>query len=568
MTNTKIKYSEATILPNNFLAEQAVLNILLTNPSLIENYLSKLNADCFYFDPHRIIFNTILTLAENRSTINITTIITSLQDKKELELIGGLSRVINIVNRFENFSDLEEYIRLLKEKYIRRLMIESGKQIILWGYTTSINTNVILNDIEQLIFNLNENNLTDKIYNAAEIMDDVFKDMVSQIKNKESLGLKSSYYDLDSIVQGFQKSDLVIIAGRPSMGKTAFSLNLGKNIVTNYNVPLVIFTLEMSRQQIIYRFISTESKINANKLKSNKMTDVEWKMLSKAMTDISQMPIFIDDNPNLTVLDIRNKLRKIFLGKEKEGLVIIDYLQLLKGTLNTDNRVQEISAITRNLKILAKEFNLPVIVLSQLSRSVESRINKRPMLSDLRESGCISAKNFEGIDLNKSINQNNVLNNHPDLKFNFKGIKPTFKIVFDNNTEIYLTSNHCILTKKGWTRVIELNSLTNTYCIGLNTSKNNTFTYQKIKKFEYLGLQEVYDKTVPLVHNYLKEGIVLHNSIEQDADIVIMLYREEYYTEKSSNPHLTEFIVAKHRNGPIGTAKLLFDPTLTTFSNV
>lgn len=568
MTKSHIKYSQSTILPNNFLAEQAVLNILLTNPALIENNLSKLNIESFYFEPHRLIFVAILNLSEKQIPINLTTLISYLQDKQELELIGGLQRVINIINRFENFSDLDEYIKLLKEKYVRRLMIESGKQIILWGYTTSIDTNTLLSEIEQLIFNLNENNLSEKIYNSAEIMDDIFQDMVSKIKKDESLGLKSSYHDLDSILQGFQKSDLIIVAGRPSMGKTAFALNLGKNIVKNYNVPLVLFTLEMSRQQIIYRFISTEAQINANKLKSNKMTEVEWKILSQSMTDISQMPIFIDDNPNISILDIRNKLRKIFLAKEKDGVVIIDYLQLLKGTDNSDNRVQEISVITRNLKILAKEFNLPIIVLSQLSRSVESRINKRPMLSDLRESGCISLENPKTAELKTSLKKNTIFNPQNSIEFTLKGIKPTFQIEFENNVQINLTSNHCILTKKGWTRILELNSFANTYGIVLDINKTKKFKYQKIKNFKYLGLKEVYDKTVPIVHNYLKDGIILHNSIEQDADIVIMLYREEYYTEKSSDPHLTEFIVAKHRNGPIGTAKLLFDPTLTTFTNV
>jgi replicative DNA helicase len=443
MTNSKIKYSESITLPNNFLAEQAILNILLTNPLLIENIIPKLKIECFYFEPHSLIYEAIVNLSNEKKSITVTTIITYLQDKSLLEKVGGLSSIINIINRFENFSDLEEYINLVNDKYLRRSMIEMGKEIIRWGYSTSIETNIILNNIEQSIFKLNEKNAYDRIYNSAEIMDDVFQDMANKIKKDESLGLKSFYYDLDSIIQGFQNSDLIIIAGRPSMGKTAFSLNLGRNIVKNYNVPLIVFTLEMSRQQIIYRFISTEAQINANKLKTNKMTEMEWKNLGKSMTEISKLPIFIDDNPNLTILDIKNKLRKVFSGKEKQGIVIIDYLQLMKTNLKIENRAQEISSITRNLKILAKEFNVPIIVLSQLSRNVETRINKRPMLADLRESG----------------------------------------------------------------------------------------------------------------------------SIEQDADVVIMLYREEYYTEKSLTPHLTEFIVAKHRNGPIGTAKLIFDPAITTFSN-
>jgi replicative DNA helicase len=171
----KIKYSETTKLPNNFLVEQSVLNILLTNPTLIENTLAKLKTEYFYFEPHSIIFNAISHLANQQFSLNITTLISYLQDKQELETIGGLQRIINIVNRFENFSDLESYINLLKEKYIRRLIIESGKQIILWGYTTSINIDVILNDIEQLIFTLNDNNLSEKVYSSAEIMDVVFE---------------------------------------------------------------------------------------------------------------------------------------------------------------------------------------------------------------------------------------------------------------------------------------------------------------------------------------------------------------------------------------------------------
>lgn len=564
MTNSKINYSESLTLPNNFLAEQAILNILLTNPILINNVLPTLKIDAFYFQPHRIIYSAIMKLAEQEIAINLTTVISYLQDMSFLEAIGGLERIITIVNRFENFSDLDEYIRLVNEKYLRRLIIETGKQLILWGYTTSINNDEILNNIEKSVFKLNEKNTTNKLYNASEVMDDVFYEMVNKIKKDESVGFKSLYFDLDAIIQGFQKSDLIIIAGRPSMGKTAFSLNLGKNIVNNYNIPLIIFTLEMSRQQIIYRLISAESNINANKLKSNKMTESEWQHLSESMSSISKMPIFIDDNPNLTVMDIRAKLQKVFSAKTNEGLVIIDYLQLMKGGSKNDNRVQEISAITRNLKILAKEFNIPIIVLSQLSRNVESRVNKRPMLSDLRESGCIANiakhKPTTSINFTKSLKFN-------DDNWTLKGIKPTFKILLKNNYELHLTSNHKILTKEGWIKIAELNQKTKV----LSFKKSNlTKQYQKyigIKTIDYLGLRPVYDKTINQLHNYIKKGVILHNSIEQDADVVIMLYREEYYTDKNSNPHLTEFIIAKHRNGPIGTAKLVFDPSTTTFSN-
>jgi len=440
----KFNYSNTTPLPHNFLAEESILNILLTHPKLVKKTLINLKSDSFYFEPHKIIYSILSELDEENKPITLTLLITKLQDKALLNEIGGIERIIQIINKFENLLNLDEYIQAINEKYLRRLIIEFGKQSIIWGYTTSLELDDILTRIEKLLFDLNQQNLSQKTYSIAEVLDEVFLEMTSKIKNKESSGLFSSFRDLDSIIQGFQNSDLIIIAGRPSMGKTAFALNLGSKIVSKYKIPLIVFTLEMSRQQIIYRFLATHSQINYTRLKSGKMTRDEWNLLSNSMRELSTLPIFVDDNPNLSVTDIRSRLRTIFSSKKKEGLILIDYLQLMKSNLSNDNRVQEISYITRNLKILAKEFELPIILLSQLSRSVESRNNKRPLLSDLRESG----------------------------------------------------------------------------------------------------------------------------SIEQDADIVIMLYRDDYYNEIRSNVSITEFIVAKHRNGPLGTAKLNFNNTTTTFTNV
>ena len=444
MNTTKLKYSNTTPLPNNFLAEQAILNILLTNSSLVKTALQNLKLESFYFEPHRLIYQIIIDLSEKNQSINLTSVITELENQGLLKKIGGIEKIVNIINRFEIFSELENYISLVNEKYLRRLLIELGKQIIIWGYTTSKDITELLDKTEQSIYNLNQQKISQKIYTAAEIIDDVFTELKLKIQKDKSSGLLTSFKDLDAIIQGFQNSDLIIVAGRPSMGKTAFSLNLGKNIVNIYNIPLIIFSLEMSRQQIIYRFISTNADINSNRLKSGKMNSKEWEALSNSMRNISELPIFIDDNPNLNLIEIRSKLRKILLEKNKKGIVIIDYLQLMKLNIKFENRSQEISYITRSLKILAKEFQIPIIVLSQLSRNVEARTNKRPMLSDLRESG----------------------------------------------------------------------------------------------------------------------------SIEQDADIVIMLYREEYYTEKKNDLQITEFIVAKHRNGPIGTARLLFNANTTSFNNL
>ena len=576
-----MKYSNPIPLPSNFLAEQATLNLLLTNSFLAKETFLSLKPEAFYFEPHRLIYESIIEVHEKNLGVNITLILTSLIDKNLLKTIGGIPKIRNILSDFQTLSDLDMYIKELNNKYLRRVIIETGKKIIAWGYETSEDLETILDKIEDSISSLNQEKLSQKAYSAEEIMNDVYEELKSKIKKTEVIGLNSSFKDLDSIIQGFQKSDLIIVAGRPSMGKTAFSLNLGKNIVENYNVPLLIFSLEMSRQQIMYRFISTDSNINASRLKSAKMTSSEWKNLDASMKKISELPIFIDDNPNLTLTDIRLRLKNIFTEKVINGLVIVDYLQLMKLSSKLENRVQEISYITRNLKILAKEFKIPIMVLSQLSRNVESRTNKRPMLSDLRESGCIAnnasflLKNKEKNKLSlkklfkiKSWNQD-VLVNTKQINFDFKGIKPTFLVTFENNETICLTSNHRILSKNGWIRASQLQKDTEVYCL-LQTKNKRIFKYNyfKIKNVTYQGTNEVYDKTILGFHNYLSKNIILHNSIEQDADIVIMLYREEYYKENTSEEQITEVIVAKHRNGPVGTAKLLFKPSVTSFVNL
>jgi replicative DNA helicase len=566
-----MKYSNNIQLPNNFFVEQAILNIFLTNPVVIEEeILTTLKVESFYFEPHRIIYEIICELKEKNRGITLTTIINELQDKNLLKKIGGIERIITIINKFEDIGNLEEYINILNEKYIRRLIIEIGKKIIIWGYTTSENIESILEKMEASIFSLTQEKVSQKMYTVAEIVNDVFLDLKEKIKKSQPAGLLTSFKDLDSILQGFQKSDLIILAGRPSMGKTAFSLNLAKNIVEKYEIPLLIFTLEMSRQQIIYRLLATDAEINSNRLKSGKMSAQEWKKLAQTMENFSKLPIFIDDNPNLTVLDIRSNLRKILTKKFKQGLVIIDYLQLMKLNLKLENRVQEISYITRNLKILAKEFEIPIIVLSQLSRNVDSRINKRPMLSDLRESGCLSKSLSVSSFFTNSFHSWNKTNlvNQTSLNWQFKGVKPTFVIFFENATKLTLTANHKILSKRGWIRISQLQKNDQCYLIIKKDSKQYSYRYLSIVKIEYQGIQEVYDHIIPKFHNYFVNNFVCHNSIEQDADIVIMLYREDYYKKKSLEIQPTEFIVAKHRNGPTGTATLLFKPSIASFKNL
>lgn len=569
MNQNKFKYSGITPLPSTFLIEQAVLNILLTNPIVFNEVATTLKKEFFYFKPHQIIFEKIENLYENNIPINLTTTINRLEDYGVLDEIGGLEKITTIINKFESVSNLESYLIILNEKYVRRAIIEVGKKSIVWGYSSSIDINEILEKMEQLIYSLAQQKISQKIYSSAEIIDDVFEEMKTKIKKQHQTGYLSSFQDLDSILQGFQKNELIIVAGRPSMGKTAFSLNVGKNIVEKYNIPLIVFSLEMSRQQIIYRLIADDSNISTTRIKSGKMTGNEWKLLSKSMQNVSAFPIFIDDTPNLSLNEITSKLKKILNNQKRNGVVIIDYLQLMKLNLKFENRVQEISYITRNLKLLAKEFEIPIILLSQLSRNVESRTNKRPMLSDLRESGCISKNNTTSFLNVKSLSDKKIFKT-PISTFSLKGVKPIYCLEFKNKTKIYLTGNHKILAQSGWIRISELTLMDKIYSL-VQTKKNKkcvTFFYTTLKRIVYAGLNPVYDETIPVYHNYLEKKLILHNSIEQDADVVIMLYRENYYQESKEKDQITEVIIAKNRNGPVGTARLMFDAAITTFKNL
>jgi replicative DNA helicase len=248
----------------------------------------------------------------------------------------------------------------------------------------------ILIEFEKKVFNLTTETKTQKLFSSAELLHDIFLDLKEKFFNSSLLGLKSGFPDLDSLIQGFQKSDLIIIAGRPSIGKTALSLNIVINIIQDSKLPILFFSLEMSKEQIMYRLLAMETNINQMRLKNGKLSQNDWIKVNKMVHILSKLPLFIDDTSDLSIQNIRSKIKTIMFEQNQVGLVIIDYLQLMQNSsLKIETRVQELSQITRSLKIIAREFNIPIIALSQLSRNVENRLDKKPILSDLRESGSI-----------------------------------------------------------------------------------------------------------------------------------------------------------------------------------
>ena len=434
-------------LPHNFLAEKMILSSLLISSEAIEITLRTISVNTFYFKNHQEIFKAIIFMHQNKIPIDILTLTTFLQDNGLLKKIGGIKVLIELINQIPNLVYLEEYLRLVKDKFLRRSLIKLGYEAINSGYITNIPLEKTLNDFENQLFNLTNQIKIQKLSTSAELLNKIFLDLKEKSLKPTLPGLSSGFYELDSLTQGFQKSDLIIVAGRPSMGKTAFSLTIGLNIIKTSKLPILFFSLEMSKEQIMYRLLAMETNINQMRLRSGKLYRNDWVKLNKVIKIISKLPFFVDDTPNLSIQDIRSKIKTIIFEQTQIGLVVIDYLQLMQNSkFKLENRVQELSQITRSLKNIAREFNVPIIALSQLSRNVENRVDKKPILSDLRESG----------------------------------------------------------------------------------------------------------------------------SIEQDADLVLMLYRNKYYTLKDEDdeaPDLTDLILAKQRNGPTGTIKLEFDEKRTKFFN-
>ena len=568
-----------TILPYNLFAEKIVLGSILTSPDSINFVSQVLPVEAFYLPIHQHIYKAALILNTNQQPVDIVTISTWLQDNNLIEEVGGLTTLNSLMEKIVSFVNLYEYTALIQDKYIRRLLICFGDEIICLGYQTNFPLEEIFNKIEKKLFKLNQKKTTRNLNTTAEILTEILIDLKKKKTTSSFSGYSSRFYDLNLMTQGFQKSDLIIIAGRPAMGKTAFSLNIAHDIAFNYNIPVVFFSLEMTKKQLVYRLLASETEIAATRLKLGHLNEKEWMQINTVIKALSSLSLHIDDTPNISLTEIYFKIQKIKSQLGCIGAIIIDYLQLLESVKKTENRVQEIAHITRSLKGFAREFDIPVIVLSQLSRNVEGRNNKRPVLADLRESGCIDLENLNWAYLKRknyiletsSYNfQTQCFKKGNLLKLDFTGIKPVYKIETPLKPSVCITSNHKLFLKYVWKRVDQISYLKKmkfNFSYAFKTYLFKSIINIKPKRITYIGLKSVYDLEIDGLKNFSSKGFILHNSIEQDADIVLMLYRDDYYYEQSEDKNIAEIIIAKHRNGPVGTIKLGFDSFLTKFFN-
>lgn len=434
-------------IPYDVEAEASVLGAILIDNDAIVKISDKLAPHDFYDTRHNYIYDAIKTLYEDRKAIDVLTLSNQLKAEKRLEEIGGAAYLTELTNFVPTAAHVESYAELVAEKSVRRQLMRVNKELSLLALDETKKLKELIEIAETEMMKVGQQQTKQSVVSIEEILDESFERLDALHKDKKKLrGIPTGFKDLDDMLAGFQRSDLIVLAARPSMGKSALALNLAHNVALGAHEPVLIFTLEMSKDQLVDRLLSMESGVDAWALRNGNLTDRDFEKIGQAMGPLSEAPIYIDDTPGITVSDLRTKARRE-AHQHQLGLIIVDYLQLLSGGgryANEGNRVQEISEISRNLKGVARELNVPVLALSQLSRSVESRPDKIPQLADLRESG----------------------------------------------------------------------------------------------------------------------------AIEQDADIVAFIYREEYYNPETDRKKITDILVKKHRNGPTGGVELYFDNEKQRFRSI
>jgi replicative DNA helicase len=375
--------------PQNLDAEQSILGGILLDNQALNSALEILEHRDFYSESHRKIYAAILDLFERNEPCDLITLSNILKDKKQLDQVGGMAYLASLVDNVPSAANVVYYAKIVKEKAILRRLIGAATEILTKSYNTGADIDEVLDEAEHVIFEISENKIRPAFFPLKSIIKDSFKTIEKLYERKELItGVPTGFEKIDDLTSGLQKSDLIIVAGRPSMGKTAFALNIAQYAATEGGIPVAIFSLEMSKEQLALRMLSTAAKVDSQRLRKGFLGETDWPKLTTAAGRLSEALIFIDDTPAITALEMKAKARRL-KAESGLGLIILDYLQLMRGGTYKDSREQEISEISRSLKALAKELSVPVIALSQLNRKVEDRTNRRPHMADLRESGAI-----------------------------------------------------------------------------------------------------------------------------------------------------------------------------------
>lgn len=377
------------IIPHSREAEEAVIGSVLINPEAYYDVASFLRADDFYIHRHRWVWETFSRLHEQRVPIDFLTVSQELDQQGQLAEVGGPAYLTALVNNVPTSLHAEAYGHIIEETAIRRRMLSAANDIAKLAYQQDASVESVMDEAEKAIFGVSERRTTRDLRSIREVLSEYY-DRIDQLAGRdlESMGVPTGFVDLDRLLGGLQPSDFLIVAGRPGSGKTAFMLSAAKNAAQKYKKHVAVFSLEMSSEQLVQRIIAQETGIDSQRLRTGKLNEEEWPLFTHAIEVLGDTIIFLDDTPALTPLQLRTKCRRLHLEFQLD-LILVDYLQLMSSGVRSENRVQEVSYISRNLKVLARELNVPVLAAAQLSRAIEQRTDKEPVLSDLRESGSL-----------------------------------------------------------------------------------------------------------------------------------------------------------------------------------
>ncbi|MCR1899275.1 replicative DNA helicase [Irregularibacter muris] len=375
--------------PQSIEAEQSVLGSMLLDKEAIAGATEILIAEDFYREAHGAIFDAIVQIYNRSEPVDFITLSEQLKNTNILEQIGGAAYLAELANAVPSSSSVRHYAKIVEEKSLMRKLIRASSNILDKSYEGSEEISDLIEMAEKRIFDISQGRTTDGFVPIREVLLDAFDNIEALFKNKSQItGIPTGFTDIDSKTSGFQKSDFILVAARPSMGKTAFALNIAQHAAVKEKVPVAVFSLEMSKEQLIHRMLCSEAHIDSQKLRTGDLQESDWDKLAQGMAILAEAPVFIDDTPGISVMEMRAKCRRLKM-EHGLGLILIDYLQLMSGNGKIESRQQEISEISRSLKALAREMDCPVLALSQLSRAPEARADHRPILSDLRESGAI-----------------------------------------------------------------------------------------------------------------------------------------------------------------------------------
>jgi replicative DNA helicase len=654
--------------PSNLQAEESLLGAMLLSKDAIAVASERLSADDFYKPAHGYIYDAITTLNAAGEPADPVTVSEELRRANLLDAIGGSATLVTLQSTTPATSNAGRYAKIIEEHALLRRLIGVAGEIAEMGYDLPDDVAKTVDRAESMVFEVAQRRVTDTMAPIHDLLD-LNLDRLEQLyeRGQSITGIPTGFVDLDDLTSGMQPNALIVLGARPSAGKTALALGMASNAALEANRPVLIFSLEMGQIELTQRMLCSEARVDSKRIRNGNLTESDWAKIAHATGRLADAPIWIDDNPNLTIMEIRSKARRLKARVGDIGLVVVDYLQLMTGRAGAESRQVEVSEISRGLKILARELECPVLALSQLSRSLEMRADKRPMLADLRESGCVTADTtVTRADTGEVVTMGHLLQtgarNVPiwtlDERYRLvrghlshvfpSGVKTVFELRLASGRSIKASANHPFLALEGWFPLEKLDvgdriavpraggwpgsvghdGDVPTALGGGDTVPRDIWTYIRkvlpnhdltvrdleerlgvedfvdtfyandltrpqlarlaevvpdrllhdlatsdvrwdtIVSITELGEQPVFDATVAGTHNFVADGLVIHNSIEQDADIVMFIYRDEVYNPDSPDRGTAEILIAKHRNGPVGMVRLAFLDHYTKFANM